>query len=305
MRNIYFLLLTIITVYLPSCFNSPADKAQSSVKSYLKENLKNPGSYEALSFSKLDTLKDADTSPTKQISIYKITHIYSITNSDKDKVKMAISFYLDKDLKVNRANTKSINGDYGTMTGNVFWKYNNYIGNKADAGATIELYSLDTSRSDLKYGASADVQGNYRIEKVLPGSYFFVVRSKNTTDCPEQHVLKIKIYEDYLKQIFGFDINEYKTQMDEITSLYNAFAEIIADSDEKKYGGLSKKIDKYTAIEKEMRDKAEKLLGVFPDDFKKKIHLYTGYSNAYDFKVIEIEEGKIENKNTNFGITCI
>lgn len=305
MKKIYFLFLTIMTVYLTSCSNSPTDKAQSSVKSYLKENLKNSATYEPISFSQLDTLKKADTSDTKQISLYKITHIYSITNVDKDKVKMTISFYLDKDLKVNEANTKSINGDYGTLTGNAYWKYNNYVGNKADAGAEIELYSLDTARGNLKYEASADVQGNYRIEKVLPGSYFLIVRSKNATDCPERHLDNIIFYSDYMKQLFGLDINKYKTQLDEIKTLDSTFSAILFDSDEKKYGGLSGKIDKYTAIEKEMRDKAEKLLEALPDDFKKKIHLFTGYSNAYDFTTIRIEEGKTENENTDFGITCI
>jgi hypothetical protein len=294
-----------MTVYLISCSNSPTDKAQSSVKSYLKENLKNSETYEPISFSQLDTLKKADTLDTKQISLYKITHIYSITNADKDKVKMTISFYLDKDLKVNEANTKSINGDYGTLTGNAYWKYNNYVGNKADAGAKIELYSLDTARGNLKYEASADVQGNYRIEKVLPGSYFLIVRSKNATDCPERHLDNIIFYSDYMKQLFGLDINKYKTQLDEIKTLDSTFSAILFDSDEKKYGGLSGRIDKYTAIEKEMRDKAEKLLEALPDDFKKKIYLFTGYGNAYDFTTIRIEEGKIENENTDFGITCI
>ena len=57
MKQIYSLLLMVTIVYLTSCSNSPQDKAQSSVKSYLKENLKNSGSYEPLSFSVLDTLK--------------------------------------------------------------------------------------------------------------------------------------------------------------------------------------------------------------------------------------------------------
>jgi hypothetical protein len=49
---------------------------------------------------------------------------------------------------VNDANTKSINGDYGTLTGNAYWKYNNYVGNKPDAGAEVTLYSLDTARGN-------------------------------------------------------------------------------------------------------------------------------------------------------------
>lgn len=299
------LFLIVATIFMMSCSTTPASKAESSVKSFLKENLKNPNSYESISFSALDTLKKADTSDSKQISLYKITHIYSIANSDKEKVKMTISFYLDRSLKVNRTNTKGINGEYGVLAGNAYWKYNNFLGNKADAGAEIELYSLDTVRGNLKYEASADVQGNYRIEKVLPGSYFLVVRSKNATDCPERHLDNFVRYASYMKQLFGLDINIYKTQLEEIDSLDNAFRSILTDNDEKKYGGLSRQIDKYTAIENEMRDKAEKLLKSLPEDFKQKIHFYTSYSNAYDFTTIRIEEGKTKTENTDFGITCI
>jgi hypothetical protein len=306
MKKIHFLLLTITTVYLTSCSNSPTDKAQSSVKSYLKENLKNSGSYELISFSQLDTLKQADTSDTKLISLYKITHIYSITNSDKDKAKMTVSFYLDKDLKVNEPNTKSINGDYGTLTGNAYWKYNNYVGNKADAGAEITLYSLDSIRGNLKFEATADVQGNYKLEKILPGSYLLIVRSKNATDCPDSHLRTLRIYGSKIKQLFGFDIEKYKTQLDEINvldSLYNK-----SSVDFPSNGSLAQmtaSLAKTDAISKERTEKIEKLFETFPDDFKSKIKLFTSYSNAYDFSTIRIEEGKTENNITDFGITCI
>lgn len=289
-----------------SCSNSPTDKAQSAVKAYLKENLKNSGSYEPISFTQLDTLKQADTSDTKQISLYKITHIYAITNSDKDKAKMTVSFYLDKDLKVNKPNTKSINGDYGTLTGNAYWEYNNYVGNKADAGAEITLYSLDTIRGNLKFEASADVQGNYKIEKILPGSYLLIVRSKNATDCPGSHLSNLKIYDDKIKQLFGFDIEKYKTQLDEIDVLDSIYSKSINDFPSN--GSLSQmtaSLAKTEAISKQRTEKIEKLFELFPDDFKRKIKLYTGYSNAYDFSTIRIEEGKTENIITDFGITCI
>jgi len=300
------LLLIITIVYLTSCSNSPQDKAQSSVKSYLKENLKNSGSYEPLSFSVLDTLKKADTSETKQISLYEITHFYIITNADKEKVKMTITFLLDKDLKVNEPNTKSINGDYGILTGNAYWKYNNYVGNKADAGAEVILYSLDTIRGSMKYETTADVQGNYKFDKVLPGRYFLIVRSENATDCPDSHLSNLRIYNSEIKQLFGFDINNYKTQLAEISVLDSIYYK---SSDEFPSNGslsqMTASLAKTEAISKERTDKIEKLFEKIPDDFKRKLKLYTGYSNAYDFSIIKIEEGKTTNQITDFGITCI
>lgn len=304
MKNLYIILLTATTVYLTSCSNSPTDKAQSSVKAYLKENLKNSSTYEPVSFSQLDTLKQADTSDTKKISLYKITHLYNITNSDKDKIKMTVSFYLDKDLKVNDANTKSINGDYGSLTGNAYWKYNNYVGNKPDAGSEVMLYSLDTIRGDLKFEATADVQGNYKIDRIPPGKYFLIVRSKNATDCPDGHLSNLRIYSSYLNQLFGFDLDKYSDQMKEIFTLDSLASASLTASDEG-YGSASRALDGYYKYKEQSRDKANELFKSFPDDFTRKIKLYTGYSNAFDFETIYIEEGKSANQITDFGITCI
>ena len=298
MKQKFNLLFMITIVYLTSC--SPQDKAQSSVESYLKENLKNPRSYEPISYSILDTLKNADTSETKLISLYKITHFYTITNSDKDKAKMTVSFYLDKDLKVTKTNTKSINGNYGTLTGNVYWKYNDYVGNKADAGALITLYSLDSIRGNVKYETTADVDGDYKFEKVLPGRYFLIVRSANATASPTQQISSIVIFADEMKQLFAFDIDKYKNQLAEIDKLDSTYTAILMD-DNDKYGGLSNKIDKYKTIEEEMIQKSEKLIEMFPDNFKSELGLEYGY--AFDFSFIIIEEGETENENTDFGIT--
>lgn len=287
MKNIYLLFLTITSVYLTSCSNSSADKAQSSVKSYLKENLKKAGTYEPISFSQLDTLKRTDTSNTKLISLYKITHIYSITNADKDKVKMTISFYLDKDLNVNKANTKSINGDYGSLTGNAYWKYNNYVGNKADAGAEVMLFTLDTIRGDLRFDATADVQGNYKIDGIPPGKYFLIVRSKNVTDCPDSHLSNLNIYSSYLKQIFGFSMDKYDNQLKEIFKL-DSLAEAALTEESIGYGSASRTLNLYYKYKEQSRDKANELFKSFPVDFISKVKLYSGYSNAYDFETINI-----------------
>ena len=259
MKKIYLTLFLVVACIM-SCSKSPEDKAKTSVKIFMKENLKKADSYEPISFSKLDTLDKADTSETKLISIYKIAHSYSIKNSENEKVKMAVSFLLNNELKVNRTVTKSINGDYGTLTGNVYWKYNNYVGNKPDAGTTITLYSLDTVRVNLKLETNADVQGDYTIEKILPGKYLLKVNSENTTDCPERHVKNLVSISSEIHQLFNFDLNDYNKQIDEIMNLDSSYVSVLLDSDRKKYGGLLSQVEKYTAIEKEMREKANTLI---------------------------------------------
>lgn len=304
MKNLYISLMTLATVYLTSCSNSPTEKAETSVKSFLKKNLKNSSTYEPFSFLQLDTLDKADTSDTKKISLYKISHIYGITNSDKDKLKMAITFYLDKDLNVIKSSTESINGDYGRLTGNAYWKYNDYVGNKPDAGAEASLYSLDTFRVDLKFEAIADVQGNYKIERIPPGKYFLIARSKNATDCPDSHLNNQRIYSSYFKQLFGFELSKYKQQVQEIFKI-DSLAAAALTADEKGNGSASRALDGYYKYKEQSREKANELFKTFPEDFTRKIKLYTGYSNAYDFETIHIYEGKSANKITDFGITCI
>lgn len=306
MKNIYIILLTATSMCFNSCSNSTIDKAQSAVQGYLKENLKEPDSYEPISFTQLDTLEKPDTSDTKLISLYKITHFYTITNSDNDKAKMTVLFYLDKDLKVTNTNTKSINGDYGTLTGNVYWKYNDYVGDKADAGAKITLYSLDTIRGNLTFEATSDVQGNYEIEKILPGIYLIIVRSKNATDCPDEHLSNLRIFGDYINQLFGFDIKKYKTQLDKIDIIDSLYSKSVYDFPSN--GSLSQmnaNINKTHAISKQKTEKIENLFEAFSDDFKFKIGIYSAYSNACDFTIIQIEEDKTKNIITDFGITCI
>lgn len=67
----------------------------------------------------------------------------------------------------------------GSISGNAFWKYNNYIGNKADASSEARLYSDSTSKP---LTAICDLQGNFKFENLKPGNYLLIVKSKNTTD---------------------------------------------------------------------------------------------------------------------------
>jgi len=312
MKKINLLFLGISVMFLVSCSKTSTELVQSSINSYLKENLKNSSSYEPISFSKLDTLKSLTSSELEKFAklvsekelndlkndMYKISHTYSVINSDKDKVKMKITFFLNKDFKVNHTgDNNGINGDYGTLTGNAYWEYNDYIGNKADAGAEISLYYLDTINLNNIYKTTADFQGNYKFEKLLPGWYFIIVRSKNVTACPDSHLHKLEIYSSNFKELFGFDIQKYKEQLDEFNSIDStASASLHVSSDN---------LTKYYLFKKQSQDKAEKLIDMLPKDFTSKIQLFTGYSNALDFSTIHIEERKTATQNTNFGITCL
>jgi hypothetical protein len=219
---------------------------------------------------------------------------------------MTVSFYLDSDLKVTNPNTSSINGNFGVLTGNAFWKFNNYVGNKPDAGSTIALYALDSIRGNMKFESTADVQGNYRIERVFPGNYLLVVRSKNATDCPDIHLSNIISYNSQLKYLFGFDIESFRSNLNEIESLDSLHNKISLEFPiNGSYSQMMSNISKTERIAKERDGKIKKLFELFPDDYKNNLGLYTEYSKALDFTSVRIEEGETKTVVTDFGITCI
>lgn len=304
--NFAFPLLILSGLIISSCSKTPREQIQSSVTDYLKVKLKKPDKYTSISFNKIDTLdKKLDSVLISEGSLYRMRHIYSIENSENDLVTMDVIFLIDKELNVKKTESESINGDYGSLTGSAYWKYNNYVGNRPDAGAKVTLYPLDSIRVGVKYEATVNVQGNYQIEKILPGKYLAIVRSENATDCPEDHLQRFQIYSKKLFQLFQFDLDKFKVQTEEIDKLQTEYLNVLMDKNDKKYGGLSGKIRKYSSIEIIIRDKANELISSFPDDFKGEMKLYTGYSNAYDFETVIVNEKKTNNINSDFGITCI
>jgi hypothetical protein len=80
-----------------------------------------------------------------------------------------------------------------TIRGNVVWKYNEYVGTKADVGAKVLLLrrfevkvSLrplldETDRDKGVHVTAVDMLGKYEIGDLPPGSYDLLILSKNTT----------------------------------------------------------------------------------------------------------------------------
>lgn len=115
MKPICLFVVLISYFCFSSCSKTPDLKAKVAIQTYLEENLNNPGSYKSISFSRIENLKFDKNSKISNAPKYKITHAYSILNSDKDKVKMIVPFYLDDKFNVKEKELYSINGDYGLL----------------------------------------------------------------------------------------------------------------------------------------------------------------------------------------------
>jgi hypothetical protein len=109
MKICNFIIVALAVFCLISCTNSPQIKAENAVKAYLEDNLNNPDSYCPISFSKVKTVTSGINTS------YSITHVYSLLNSDKDRVKMSVSFLLNTDFTLQEVELITINGDYGLM----------------------------------------------------------------------------------------------------------------------------------------------------------------------------------------------
>ncbi|UTN02344.1 carboxypeptidase-like regulatory domain-containing protein [Flavobacterium bizetiae] len=189
----------------------------------------------------------------------------------------------------------------GTLTGNVYWKYNDYVGNKPDASSKVNLYSI--TDKNITFETSTDVAGNYKIEEIPPGKYLLVIRSGNTTDSPKDHLNNLSNHAIDIKTVFGFDIQTLKKEIKEIDNLEQEYQDVLVSEDKGTYESLTRKIDKYEKIKKEFENKSSNLISKFPSDFKSKIDLYSGYDKSLHFANIEIKEQKTTNENVDFGIT--
>ncbi|MVM36534.1 hypothetical protein GO730_00740 [Spirosoma sp. HMF3257] len=126
----------------------------------------------------------------------------------------------------------------GSLAGNVFWKYNNFIGNKPDSGSKVHLYPLTNKSSPFK--EVADVRGDFRFDKVTVGDYLLIVVSENTNASGEDIYGELKDNSKYLKKVFDYNVPEIKLSGD-IVKNYAIITKTINDTTLIRLGFLTHK----------------------------------------------------------------
>jgi hypothetical protein len=193
--------------------------------------------------------------------------------------------------------------DFGSLTGNAFWKYNNYVGNKPDAGSTAYLFSQDTSKAALE--TTCDVQGNFKFDKVPTGDYMLVIKSKNTTTNAPDQLEEMFIIET--NKYFGFSLKQIDS------SLFNQAIASYFES-QKKYASAPpsytyKQILAYDDSARYFRKQANKLADSLFDKIPKdnrlmrEIFLLGTMSKKVKFKKVKIKKNETANEVFDFGIT--
>ncbi|KGO93265.1 carboxypeptidase-like regulatory domain-containing protein [Flavobacterium subsaxonicum] len=192
--------------------------------------------------------------------------------------------------------------DPGSVSGNVYYKFNEFVGNKPDAGTTVKLYNLDKGAEPATYETTSDVQGNYKLENVVPGDYLLLVRSKTTT------AENIEIYNQFaanskeLKELFGGDLDKLNKETEELAAIeknkLEAYTNALSSHDQgdKYLNDYAKYLKEGTAKQKSISDK-------LPTALKSLVSAATGYDQKIELKKITVEEAKNVQNNTDFGVT--
>ena len=192
---------------------------------------------------------------------------------------------------------------FGSMTGNIYWKYNDYVGNKPDAGSQIYLYS---NKKDLnKLETTADVQGNFNFDKLEIGEYLLIVVSENTTNSPQDQVRELQNSSNYLKEFFDFDLSNILPYKQKEVKLRDS---LIWDmrSKNNEVNSNNKFLKQLEIIRKKedtLRDLSEEVIKALPIDLTMKFGILTSYGNKFEIKRVTIEKDKATTEVFDFGIT--
>lgn len=186
--------------------------------------------------------------------------------------------------------------EVGSIRGNVYWKYNNFVGNKPDAGSRIYLYSVGDSVE--KFETTADVRGDYSIDSVPVGGYLMIVKSKNTTFGASECFDELVNNSILIDTTFNTNIKETLGRYDRLISDFTSKASdaLIKNTGKQALSLYDKNMDS-------VKYYSEKALTEVPEKLKTRFLLIGSGSPKLDIKGVFVSKGKVENVVTDFGIT--
>lgn len=193
--------------------------------------------------------------------------------------------------------------DPGSVSGNVYYKYNNFVGNKPDAGASIKLFKADEAAKGPNYETTTDVQGNYKIENVIPTEYLLMIQSKNTTAKDSEIFDQLIANSKEIKEVFGADIDAIKKEIEEVNTLDVKASEAYSNAMSDLSASGKKYVTEYGSILKLRNEKVKAILAKLPADLQKHLGLANGVGQKIELKKLTVNEAQNSQNNTDFGLT--
>jgi len=192
----------------------------------------------------------------------------------------------------------------GSLKGSISYESSGEGTKLPDSGAKVSLYSLDMKDGKHNAGsAAADKAGKFIVEDIEPGSYFYIIESKNAKPCPAHAAYHLKLYRQEMKLLFGLDVSRYESRLMELDDLREKYDAILG-SDASDYASISDKISAYETVQAEISKKAQALITDLPEGFKKNIG-YAGKSrHEVTMGVVEVPEKQVSNLDFDFEMAC-
>lgn len=192
----------------------------------------------------------------------------------------------------------------GSLEGSLTYESSDGGPKVPDSGAKVSLFSLDPKVSKRNAGtAAADKEGRFILEGIPPGTYFYIIESRNAIPCPAHVAYYLKLYRLELQLVFGLDVSRYESRLMELDELREKYDAVLG-SDAGDYASVADKISAYETLQAEFSKKANALVEGLPEEFKKNI----GYAGTCRHEVtmgaVEVLEKQASNLDYDFVEAC-
>lgn len=182
----------------------------------------------------------------------------------------------------------------GNLNGTVSWKYNEYVGFRADVGSAVYLFSKNNDA--LPYQTKVDLMGNFKFENIPTGNYLLIIISENSSNKESETLKYLAQNSFYLKDYFHnkfYTVDSCYSANSEKFDLYDSldiYSSNLSNSDYEKYRHLSLYLDTTSMnIISNLND-----IG-FPFIYNSRLYI----------EEVTIKKERTENVSVNFGYTYI
>ncbi|SEV88402.1 hypothetical protein SAMN05428988_0102 [Chitinophaga sp. YR573] len=202
-----------------------------------------------------------------------------------------------------------------SIKGNVFWKYNDFLGNRPDGGCDIYLYQVDGKFSQKTV---CDVNGDFVYEGLEKGKYVLMTISKTVKKNCYDNLMMSLLYKDYLEKVELYDYKGLEESIKEFKEKNVAYEQELLISNNSDGSKMSKKdirklSSKIDGDKKNLDKMAIDLFGkLITNSFATKLKITNGYLENYpviseysgiDIEIVKVEEGKTINIVVDYGNT--
>lgn len=196
------------------------------------------------------------------------------------------------------------NKDFGSLLGNIYWKYNNFVGNRPDAGSRIDIYSL--TDSTIRLHTIADVRGDYRFDSIPVGEYIAIVQSKSTTKSAKDNLGELYMSSPYLERVFNVKYDSlFKSNFYRKIEFFDSLSDAALNGDptSKSLDQLNASLKWTNAYKDSSINVADSIINMMPATIKISTGVFSNGSNSVDIKQFTIEKNRTTNLVTDFGTT--